>query len=236
MKTNTKNKKKKLSLSSRLLNATPTFLPGVVAGAIVGIVVVIAQATMTGASALNISSTRDCSSNAVLTCGALSTAEVQKKYSQQGVSQIYNYYGISAADIDALGRKAVAGAVYKDGTVKVGNKTVATKAVSAGRENISGSTRASNGGVTFYNSPASTSFRQNSIPAYVVLENDVFKYAILAPCGNPVRAVPIPKPTPPPPAPNPTPTPTPTPPTPAPTPPSSSRGNRRNPPPSYRIA
>jgi hypothetical protein len=181
--------------AKRILGITPKFVHGAILGAIVGVVIV---SGLRGeqAAALSITAPRDCDTNAVINCGALNTAELKQRYNNQGVSAIYNYFGIAAQDISSIDTTAAAGLVYKDGGVTVGGKTVATNAVTAGRENISGSTKVTSGGVTFYKRPPKVSFRPDSIAAYVVMKDGQFKFAILAPCGNPVTATAVPKPTP----------------------------------------
>lgn len=202
----------------QLLRTSAAALPGITAGAIVGVIVVVAQGSLNQTSALNVSSPRDCDSNAVINCGALTTAELKDRYSQRGVADIYKYFSISTADVQATDKTAVAGRVYKDGTVRVGNVTVATGAVTAGRQNIAGSTPATSGNTSFYTRTPSVSFRSDSLAAFVVMEKGRFKFAVLGACGNPVKATPVaqpePLPTPVPPAPAPTPLvgpPTPTP-------------------------
>ncbi len=87
------------------------------------------------------------------------------------------------------------GEVRKDGTVTVNGEVVATGAMSIGRQPISGSTPKVIGGKTYYNSPPSTSFRSDSIAAFVFFDgNGQFKAAIITSCGNPVDAHPKPKP------------------------------------------
>jgi len=177
-----------------------------VVGAFVGVLLVSFLRTSGLVSALSIISPRDCDTNAVISCGALTTKELQQRYPNKGVAQIYNYFGITADDINDIdkNKNVTAGRVYKDGTVVVDGKVVATNAMTAGRENIAGSTRRSSGGTTFYTRPPSVSFRANSIAAFVVMdEDDQFKFAILAACANPVTGTPVPKETPPPPAPPP---------------------------------
>ena len=200
--------------AKRAAGFTPAFVHGLVFGAFAGVLTV-SLLRNTVASALAITSPRDCDTNAVVNCGALTTTELQQKYANAGVAGIYGYFGISAGDIDDIGNTAVAGVVYKNGTVTAGGATVATNAITAGRENISGSTKVSSGALTFYKRPPSVSFRANSINAFVVMQNGQFKFAILGACGNPVIATAVPKkaavPTPPPtqtPAPTATPTPT----------------------------
>jgi cell division septation protein DedD len=203
--------------AKRIYHVTPKFVHGMVAGAFVGILVVTGLKASGMVSALSISSPRDCDSNAVITCGALTTSELQTRYKNAGVSSIYNYFKISSKDISNISKTAESGRVYKDGKVTINGVIVATGAVTAGRENISGSTKVTSGTVTFYTRQPKVSFNPDYINAFVVMESGQFKFAILGACGNPVKATPIPKKTTP--TPSPTPTPTPSAPTPPVTPP-----------------
>ncbi|HEY1835257.1 MAG TPA: hypothetical protein VGG13_00340 [Candidatus Saccharimonadales bacterium] len=216
----TKKKKSIQHHAKRLFHATPKFVHGMVVGAFVGTILVTVARADSAAQALSISSARNCDGNAVMYCGALSTSQLQSRYKNKGVAQIYAAapFDISASDIAATGKTAVAGLVYKNGHVTVKGKVVATRAVTAGRENIKGSKKVTHDGVTFYERAPSVSFAQNTIAAFVVMKNGQFQFAILGSCGNPVHATPVPKPQPKPtPKPKPTPTPTPTPKSPPPT-------------------
>lgn len=206
----TKHKKNLTHHVRTVLRVTPKFVHGMVVGAFVGALVVASMRAIT-ASALSISSPRDCDSNAVITCGALSTTELQQHYGDKGVAAIYSYVGISAQDIKDIGETAVAGRVYKNNTVTINGVVVATDAITGGREYINGSTTVNSGGVKFYMRPPSLSFRPDSLPAYVVMEKGQFKFAILPACGNFVKATAIPKEVPPPPPPPPPPIETPPP-------------------------
>jgi hypothetical protein len=173
--------------------------------------------------ALTVSSPRDCDDNAMIRCGAMTTEELAMKYQSSGVGPIYARFGITGKEVSDMNTTAVAGTV------------------TAGRQNMPGSTQDSSGGITFYQRPPSVSFASNSLPAFVVMENGKFSFAIIASCGNPVKATPVvqPAPTPTPaPAPSPIPTPAPqpqpqpqpqppvtTPPAPTPTPPSITMTN-----------
>jgi hypothetical protein len=172
---------------------TPKFIHGMVTGAFVGIMVVVGIRASGIVNALSISSPRDCDSNAVITCGALTTAELQQRYKNKGVASIYDYFKISASDISNIHENAVAGRVYKDGKVTVEGITVATGARTAGRENIAGSTKVTSGGVTFYTRAPSVSFHPDYINAFVIMDSGQFKFAILGACGNPVSATAVPK-------------------------------------------
>lgn len=153
----------------------------------------------------SINTVRDCDSNAVVYCGASSVKELQNKYkSQAGVPQIYDYFGISAQDVNGMTNSAKVGSVTKSGDVYLGSKVVAHNAVTAGRLYIPGSNKVTHNGVTFYTREPRVSFLNNSLSAYVVMKNGQFDFAILSSCGNPVKAKAIP-------APKPTPTPTPKP-------------------------
>jgi hypothetical protein len=142
-----------------------------------------------GVSALSVSSGRDCDGNAVINCGALSVNELQQKYSeQQSVHSIYHNFGITHIDIANMDSTAVEGKVTVGGRVLVNGNEVANNAVTAGRQDIPGSGKQTANGVTFYTRPPSVSFQQNSLPAFVVMKDGQFQFAIIASCGNPVRA------------------------------------------------
>lgn len=173
--------------------------------------------------ALTLSSPRDCDANAVIDCGALTTAELAQKYQADGIGPIYARFGITGQEITNMGANSdaehtYAGSVTRSGQVIVdqidingrtySDKVVATDALTAGRQNMPGSTQQSSGGITFFSRPPSVSFVSSPLPAFVVMENGRFAFAIIASCGNPVKATPVIFATP---APQPKPAPTPTP-------------------------
>jgi hypothetical protein len=162
----------------------------------VGVVFAIVSLGSSLAGALTLSSGRDCDDNAVLRCGALTTGELQSKYHGTGVVGIFNHFGISGQDINNIGSTAVAGQVTKSGNVMVNGQVVATNAITAGRQNMPGSTLVMAGGVKFYQRPPSVSFASSSLPSFVVMKNNQFAFAIIASCGNPVAATPVAKPAP----------------------------------------
>lgn len=93
--------------------------------------------------------------------------------------------------------QAQSGTVYKNGEVRLADgKLVATSAMTAGCQNISGSNTVSDGYMTFYTRPTSVSFASSALHAYVVMKNGQFAYAILTSCGNPVKATPVAAPAP----------------------------------------
>jgi hypothetical protein len=175
------------------------------------------------AQAVSIDSVKNCDANSVIWCGASSVSDLVDKYdngdghnTSASIQAIYSYYGISQADITAMNtnnEKVEVGSVSASGNVyDADEKVVATNAVTAGRENISGSTEVNSSGTVFYSRPTSVSFLSSSLPAYVVMKNGQFLFAVLASCGNPIKATlktqPAPTPTP---APTPIPAPTPKP-------------------------
>jgi uncharacterized repeat protein (TIGR01451 family) len=151
----------------------------------------------------------NCDNNAVIWCGAETTgtnssaSEVTTRYNNgdghNSAASIHNIYGsssfnITSSDVQSLSKNAQMGTVTKSGDIEIGGKIVATNALTAGRQNIAGSTKRSNGGTTFYTRPPNVSFLSNSLAAYVVMSNGQFKFAIMVSCGNPVSATPPPKP------------------------------------------
>jgi cell division septation protein DedD len=231
-----KKPKNQLTMSRHVkhaFHATPKFVHGMIAGAFLGVLIVSAAHFTAPVSALG-SSTPDCDANSVIWCGVTSSSELITIYHNDGgdghntsanIQHIYAYFNIDSADINAMTSDAVSGYVTKSGDVYAGTKLVADNAITAGRENISGSNKIDSGANTFYVRPPSVSFEDNSLEALVVMKDNVFQFAILNSCGNPVKATALTKPpvtiTPLKPTPTPTskPTPSPTPkPTPTPTP------------------
>lgn len=185
---------------SQILKSSATFV--VAAFIAISMTVITTAQTVSAAESVTFpNAARDCDNNAVLYCGANTVAELNKKYSENASAQvIFTYFGISKAEVQSMGTTAVAGYVTKDGRVLVGDKQVANNATTAGRHNITGSTKVVSQNVTFYTRTPSVSFRSERLPAFVVLNKDKqFEYAVIVACGNPVKAtntVPAPKPAP----------------------------------------
>ncbi|MDB5181491.1 MAG: hypothetical protein JWP13_254 [Candidatus Saccharibacteria bacterium] len=152
------------------------------------------------AANVTFNSTRNCNANSIINCGAMSVGELQQKYNADNKAKaVYDWYGITQAEMNDLQNVAVAGTAHKNGEVRVNGKVVANNAISAGYNNRAGRTQVNHNGVTFYNSTSQSVFVSDSIDAYVVLNgNGQFRYAILASCGNPMKATNVvPTPTPP---------------------------------------
>lgn len=196
----------------------------------VGIILLSASLLVPTTQALTLDlNARDNDANAVIRNGAASTEELLQKYNNQpDVRALFEHFGITSETMSRIGSTAVAGIVNENNQILVDGKVVATGAMTAGRQNMSGSTAISAGGTTFYKRPPSVSFQTKRLKAFVVMtKNDRFVFAILGSCGNPVTATPKPPETPKtPPAAKPTqpkpevapPTPQPAPPAPAPAP------------------
>lgn len=141
------------------------------------------------ASTISFDSARECDSNAIIKCGALSTNQVVSTYTASSYAQkVYTYFGITKNDIQNLSTTARAGTVNKNGNVYInGNSTpVATNATSAGAQNIKGGTKVTTDDVTFYKRPLSAVVTSNSLDAFIVMHNNSFQFAIIASSGNPV--------------------------------------------------
>jgi hypothetical protein len=151
------------------------------------------------AKALTIdSAARDCNDgNAVLNCGAQTPAEVKTKYNDSPAARtVYHYFDISSVDVDNLHSMAVEGRVTQGGRVLVGDKEVANNAVTAGMAQMGNDQKVTKNGTTFYVRQPSVSFQSSSLPAFVMMKNGQFDFAIIASCGNPVKATPVSQPTP----------------------------------------
>jgi uncharacterized repeat protein (TIGR01451 family) len=148
-----------------------------------------ADVTLTGAA--------NCDANAVIYCGATKTSELIGNYnngtsqnSAKSIQDIYAGYGITSADVNGMINTAAAGYVTKSGEVFInGNPTsVATDAQSSGRQQIAGETAATYNGTTYYTGSTTNGFLSNSLPAFVVMKNGVFQFAVLRACANPIIA------------------------------------------------
>lgn len=201
----------------KIYHFAPRFVHGMVVGAIVGALVVVPLWRGAVAEALTIKSIKDCDSWSIINCGVQSTAALKTAYNNSKyVRSNYNYFKITSDDISNIGRRAVKGTVYDNGKIKVNGKVVATNAKTAARKRVTDADkRVSYNGATFYTRPIKVSWSHTSGPAYVVLKNGIFDYAVIASCGNPITATPTKTP---PPTVDPVPTPSPTNPEPTPTP------------------
>jgi hypothetical protein len=162
-----------------------------VAGVIIGAGLLVAPIIAPAANAISIGGPSDCDSNAIIKCGAHSTGALMSAYQSSAyVRGVYAYFGISQSDMAHLQSTNVAGHVDKDGKVYVDNRSnpVATGAVTGGRQDMPGSHKVNQGGAVFYVRPPSVSFQQNSLPAFVAVKNGQFQFAVIASCGNAVRA------------------------------------------------
>ena len=144
---------------------------------------------------------RDCDQYAIIHCGAMNRDELIKEYASNGTSnengyttaqddikKIFTAMGISRADLDS---RVEQGVVYKDGTIKVGDKVVATGAMMAAR---------GLGGTQIPGTNAqkvSVSAMSDAQTAMVFYKNGKFAFAVMKPCANPVSATPKEEPTPP---------------------------------------
>jgi uncharacterized repeat protein (TIGR01451 family) len=175
----------------------------VVAGVVAAFAFGLGVFTSATAENVSFSSTRDCDANAVIYCGAMSVNQLINRYdngsgssSKKTIHDIYNYFGISSTEVHQMDNANTsdfsvhAGKVTSTGNVLINGNIVATNALTAGRQYISGSTKVTYNGTTFYTRTPSVSFQSNSLDAFVVKENGKFAYAILASCGNPVKATP----------------------------------------------
>jgi hypothetical protein len=173
---------------------------GVVAAMLV-IVLSFAGLSSVRAQNITVSTPRDCDSNAVVFCGASSVNQLINKFhggdgrnSASSIQNIFSWFGVSAADVDSLnnaGVHVVAGSVGRSGNVRDGaGHLVAAGAITGGRQDIAGSSRASRGSTVFFVRPPSVSFVSNSLPAFVVMKGGQFQFAIIASCGNVVKAHP----------------------------------------------
>jgi hypothetical protein len=145
------------------------------------------------AGAITVGGSSDCDGNAVIKCGAHSTGALISAYNSSAyVQKVFAFFGISAVDMADLPKTDVAGRVTKDGKVFIEGQSrpVATGAVTGGRQDMPGSNKVVFRGAVFFTRPPSVSFQQESLPVFVSMKNGMFQFAVIASCGNAVRATP----------------------------------------------
>lgn len=149
------------------------------------------------AQAETIDTSPDCDKYSVIWCGAKTTDQLRREYDTLGTNKengasykqsdipaIFTALGISRSDLNGDAKLFKAGVVYQNGTVVVGGKVVAKNAVMGARylggTSISGSTTGKVVSVS----------QMGSAQAAIVKFDELgrFDYAVMTPCGNPVKA------------------------------------------------
>ena len=125
---------------------------------------------------------RDCDANAIMNCGAADANEFRTKFNANAPGDLPAIYGHYWIPRDL---QVVQGQAFRDGTVRVNGKVVATNAKSIGRQAIPGSRPISIAGKTYYETPNSAAFKTDGLPTMVALDaQGNFKYAVINACGN----------------------------------------------------
>lgn len=136
-----------------------------------------------------------CSDNDIIRCGVSNASDLRDKMNanQAGDLQaIYAHYGIEASEVAS---QAVEGTAYRDGTIRVNNKVVATNASSLGRSQKSYSNPITISGNTYHESASGDVFNSDALEVLVVMDGDNrFQYAVIKECGNPAKATPVEQP------------------------------------------
>jgi len=125
----------------------------------------------------------DCDNVAIIRCGAFTMDKMREKASKGDVPVVFNAMGISQNELDG---KFVSGIVWRNGTVTVDGKVVATGAMTAGR-NFGGTPIPNTNNVGKY---PTSKFVTEGQTAFVKMTNGKFDFALIKACGNPVSAVP----------------------------------------------
>lgn len=144
-----------------------------------------------------VDTTRDCDSFSIVKCGTMNADEMRKEYDTFGTSagngstlrqgdihKVYSAMGISRANLNGSFKSGV---VYKNGDIKVDGKVVARNAKTAAR-NLGGNPIAgTSAGIVDASKMGSA---QTALVKFKA--NGEFDFAVMKPCGNPVKATPVP--------------------------------------------
>lgn len=149
---------------------------------------------MVFAPVARVSAAQDCDANAVIYCGVTGLSDLITKYRQNQGGNLHAIFAHFGIPNEAYFNEMMVGRVTKNGEVYAGSELVATGAMTAGRQNMPGSTKIP--GIEAYKRPPSVSFRSESLPALVKVVNGRFHSAVIMSCGNPVSANPVHRPKP----------------------------------------
>ncbi|HEU0266838.1 MAG TPA: PKD domain-containing protein [Candidatus Saccharimonadaceae bacterium] len=179
-----------------------------IAGLIVaaGLVVSVATGSIINAVAPGVFHGYDCSGNSIVPCGFSSPGALRSKYnSDVELQSLYSHFGWTSADINGTnGTKMVLGVVYRNGTVIVDGKTIATNAQSVGRWQDDGTGCKATQSFTigshkYWEATPQCRYGYAGEDAWVMINSEgQFVGAINKACGNPAPATPVipPKPKP----------------------------------------
>lgn len=125
----------------------------------------------------------DCDTVSIIRCGAFSMDKMREKASQGDVPKVYNAFGISQSDLNG---EFKTGIVWKDGRVTIDGKTIATGAMTAGRNYGGTPIPGTNAGKY-----PTSKFVTEGQTAFIKLKADgTFDFALIKACGNPVTGTP----------------------------------------------
>ena len=133
-----------------------------------------------------------CETNNIIPCGFNSISDfvnIYKANAKGDYPQIYAAFGLAPTDIGRLAKTAKMGMAYRDGTIRLDGKVVATNGISLGREKKSYSKTVTIGGKTYYQDRDQDAFLSD-IPALIMMNGDQFEFGALTACGNPLKGTP----------------------------------------------
>ena len=168
------------------------FTPAIVATGMAGVLMVTGLAGYSVGSASDIP--RDFDDNTIMHGGAADADEFcQKMINGDGknsdLQTVYAAIGLPVSKCGEFADNAKQGTIFRDGHIEVMGQTVATGALTMGRQNFANSQEFPIGGTTYYFGTAEGRWADDvqSLPVMVWFDHEgTVKLAIMNPCGNPV--------------------------------------------------
>lgn len=130
-----------------------------------------------------VDNTPDCDNVAIIRCGVFSEKAMREKAAEGDVPRVFAAFGIKQSELKG---EFVDGIVWRDGRVTVDGKTVATGAMTAGR-NYGGTPIPNTDNAGKY---STSKFVTEGQTAFVKMIDGKFSFAVIKSCGNPVTATP----------------------------------------------
>lgn len=176
-------------MSIRTLFKNNPIKGGVIAGVFLSLGLLSLLAIGNASANTTVSGPRDCDNGSVIYCGALSTEELNTKFTQNSYGDlpaIFSHFGISAAEVKGLNNNVTIGEVHANGTVWVDGKLIGVNALTSGRTKTTNSVAIP--GTNAYTRPPSDSFAQPTTRIKIFIGNatEAKPWAVITSCGNPL--------------------------------------------------
>jgi hypothetical protein len=163
---------------------------GVLVTALAGVLMAAGVAGYSSGSAADMP--QDCDDNSIMRCGAANPSDFVAKALDNDpgdLDNVYAHFGLPVSSYSEFANHAKEGTIYRNGDIKVDGETVATAAMTMGRQDFGNDHQLPIGDTTYFFNTPDKRWQDGiqSLPIMVWFDKEgTVKVAIMNPCGNPV--------------------------------------------------